>query len=459
MVARLPFPDDFVWGAATSSYQIEGGIHQDERGPSIWDVFCDQPGRVRNGDNGAVAIDHRNRMHEDVALMAELGLKAYRFSVAWSRVQPMGRGDVSKSGLDFYSSLVDALLEANIEPYVTLYHWDLPAALSGGWLNRDTAHRFGEYAEIVADRLSDRVRNWTTLNEPWCSSMLGYAAGVHAPGVVDGGAAVVAAHHLLLAHGNGVQAIRAGAVQPVSVGITVNPYPVVAEGSSAEDLDAARRVDGVANRLWYDPVLKGAYPQDVLEDFAAVTNFEHIRDDDLTTIFQPIDSLGINYYRRHHACFSRGASSKPPMSQWPGSPDVGVVEPSGPHTSGGWAVEPDGLYETLKRLKDEYPPIALFVHENGAYFDDGPLVDGVVQDSERAEFLAAHIRAARRAIADGVDLRGYFAWSLFDNFEWAEGYNNRFGIVHVDFSTLDRTPKTSALLYRQIIADNAATPE
>jgi beta-glucosidase len=458
-MAALSFPEGFVWGAATSSYQIEGGVHQDGRGSSIWDVFCAEPGRVRNGDNGAVAIDHRNRMRDDVALMADLGLRAYRFSVAWPRVQPRGRGEVSKDGLDFYSSLVDALLEVGIEPHVTLYHWDLPAALPGGWLQRDTANRFGEYAEIVVARLSDRVRNWTTLNEPWCSSMLGYAAGVHAPGVVDGGAAVVAAHHLLLAHGNGVQAIRAAAVQPVFAGITVNPYPVVAEGESEADLDAARRVDGVANRLWYDPVLLGSYPQDVLDDFAAVTNFEYLRDSDLATIFQPIDSLGINYYRRHHARFERGASSRPPMCQWPGSPDVGVVEPAGLHTSGGWAVEPDGLYETLKRVKDDYPAIPLYVHENGAYFDDGPEVDGVVEDHARRDFIAAHLRSSHRAIADGVDLRGYFAWSLFDNFEWAEGYNNRFGIVHVDFKTMERTPKTSALFYRSVISDNAIAAE
>jgi beta-glucosidase len=391
--------------------------------------------------------------------MHELGLKAYRFSVAWPRVQPAGRGEISRSGLDFYSNLVDTLLEFGIEPFVTLYHWDLPAALPGGWLSRDTANRFGEYAEVVVDRLSDRVANWTTVNEPWCSSMLGYAAGVHAPGVVDGGAAVVAAHHLLLAHGNGVQAIRAAARQAPAVSISLNPYPVVAEGESADDLDAARRVDGVANRLWYDAVLKGEYPKDVLDDFAAVTNFEHIRDDDAATIAQPIDALGINYYRRHHARYERGASTKPPMCQWPGSPDVGVVEPPGPHTDGNWAIEPDGLYETVIRLKHEYPPVPLYVHENGAYFEDGPMVDGVVQDERRADFIAAHLRAAHRAIADGVDLRGYFAWSLFDNFEWAEGYNNRFGIVHVDFSTLQRTPKTSALLYRSVISANAVTSE
>lgn len=459
MPIPLPFPDGFVWGAATSSYQIEGGVHQDGRGASIWDVFCAEAGRVRNGDDGSVAIDHRNRMRDDVSLMAELGLKAYRFSVAWPRVQPEGSGNVSKSGLDFYSLLVDTLLEFGIEPYVTLYHWDLPAALPGGWLNRDTANRFGEYAEFVVARLSDRVRHWTTLNEPWCSSMLGYAAGVHAPGVVDGGSAVVAAHHLLLAHGNATQAIRAAVRQPVSVGLTVNPYPVIVEGETEADLDAARRVDGVANRLWYDPVLLGSYPQDVLDDFSAVTNFEYLRDDDLSVIHQPIDSLGINYYRRHHARFQRGASSRPPLSQWPGSPDVGVVEPSGPHTDGNWAIEPDGLYETLQRLKDEYPAIPLYVHENGAYFDDGPVVEGVVQDAPRRDFIAAHLRAAHRAIADGIDLRGYFAWSLFDNFEWAEGYNNRFGIVHVDFSTLERMPKTSALFYRSVISNNAVPSE
>jgi beta-glucosidase len=454
----LSFPEGFLWGSATSSYQIEGGIDLDGRGPSIWDAFCAEPGRVRNGDSGALAIDHRNRMREDVQLMGELGLQAYRFSIAWPRVQPLGSGQVSKPGLDFYSSLVDTLLEHNITPVVTLYHWDLPLALGerGGWTNRDTAQRFGAYAEIVADALGDRVNHWTTVNEPWCSSMLGYASGVHAPGVADHGAAVVAAHHLLLAHGVGVQALRSSLPSSGNneVSITVNPYPVVTAGDGQEDLDAARRVDGVANRLWYDPVLRGEYPKDVLEDFSVVSDFSHIRDGDMAVIAQPIDAVGINYYRRHHARFQKGASANPPHSTWPGSPDVGVVEPSVPHTDGGWAVEPDGLTETLQRVRDDYGPVPLYVHENGAYFNDGPNVDGAVQDAKRVSFLEDHIRAAHEAIENGVNLRGYFAWSLFDNFEWAEGYNNRFGIVHVDFKTMERTPKTSALFLRDVIRNN-----
>lgn len=454
----LSFPKGFIWGSATSSYQIEGGIDLDGRGPSIWDAFCAEPGCVRDGDSGAIAIDHRNRMRQDVKLMSDLGLHAYRFSIAWPRVQPLGSGAVSRSGLDFYSSLVDTLLEYHIAPVVTLYHWDLPLALGerGGWTHRDTAQRFGEYAAIVAGMLGDRVDRWTTVNEPWCSSMLGYAAGLHAPGVADHGAAVTAAHHLLLAHGLGVQALRAALPSAAGkeISITLNPYPVVTAGDGEEDLDAARRIDGVANRLWYDPVLRGEYPKDVLEDFTSVSDLSHIRDGDMAVIAQPVDAIGINYYRRYHVRFQKGASANPPYSMWPGSPDVRVVEPDVAHTDGGWAIEPDGLTETLQRVRDDYGPVSLYVHENGAYFDDGAMIDGVFQDIKRASFIEEHLHAAHAAIESGVNLRGYFAWSLFDNFEWSEGYNNRFGIVHVDFTTLVRTPKASALFYRMVIRNN-----
>ncbi len=449
---RRPFPEDFLWGAATSAYQIEGGVHLDGRGPSIWDAFCRVPGAIADGSDGSVAVEHRTRMRDDVALMAELGLDAYRFSIAWPRVQPEGRGAVSDSGLGFYRDLVDALLDAGIEPVATLYHWDLPLALeeAGGWPARDTAMRFGDYAEIVGEALGDRVSRWSTVNEPWCSAMLGYAAGVHAPGRTEPLAAVQAAHHLLLGHGVAVDALRATVTAwDPEIAITVNPYPVVAAGDRDEDHDAARRVDAIANRLWYDPVLLGRYPDDLVDDWSELTDMSHVRDGDLAQISRPIDALGINYYRRHHARHRPGASAGP--STWPGSPDVELVDPGVATTALGWAVEPDGLVEALLAVSEEYDSPPLYVHENGAAFDDQVGPAGTVDDTRRVEFLAEHVAACARAVELGVDLRGYFAWSLLDNFEWAEGYDPRFGIVHVDDETQARTPKRSALWYRDHI--------
>jgi beta-glucosidase len=346
---RRAFPAGFVWGAATSAYQIEGGVDLDGRGPSIWDTFARVPGAVRGGHDGSVAADHRRRMAADVDLLGSLGVGAYRFSVAWPRVQPRGSGPANEPGLDVYRTLVDLLLAKGIEPVATLYHWDLPQALEdeGGWPERSTAERFGEYAALVGAALGDRVRHWGTVNEPWCSSMLGYAAGIHAPGRVDAGAAVAAAHHLLLGHGLAVDALRATVAGAAEISLTLNPYPVVAAGPREVDADAARRVDGVANRLWYDPVLRGEYPGDVLEDFTAVSDLAHIRDGDLAVIARPLDALGINYYRRHHPRARDGASASPPASQWPGSPHVDLVDPGLPTTDGGWAIEPAGLREVL----------------------------------------------------------------------------------------------------------------
>jgi beta-glucosidase len=448
------FPPGFVWGASTSAYQIEGGVDLDGRGPSIWDTFS-AAGFAR-GDTGAVAADHRRRMVDDVALMARLGLPAYHFSVAWPRVQPIGAGAVSTGGLDFYRALVDELLAHDIEPLVTLYHWDLPQALedAGGWVDRATASRFADYASIVSDALGDRVRLWATINEPWCVSMLGYADGIHAPGRSDPGAAVAAAHHLLLAHGLAVDALRAG-LPPGSeaeIAITLNPYPVVPATDDERDLDAARRIDGLANRLWYDPVLRGTYPDDVLDDLTAVSDLAHIRDGDLAQISRPIDALGINYYRRYHVRHEPGASAPP--SPWPGSPDVAFAEPERTPTTNGWAVEPRGMYETLVRVDAEYDPPPLYVHENGGAFPDPVGPDGVVHDADRLAFLADHLRACHDALAAGVDLRGYFAWSLFDNFEWAEGYRQRFGIVHVDYDTQERVPKDSSIWYSRVAGAN-----
>jgi beta-glucosidase len=445
------FPDSFLWGVATSAYQIEGGVDRDGRGPSIWDRFSAQPGRVRDHATGQVAADHRNRMVEDVSLLADLGLDAYRFSIAWPRVQPSGRGPANAPGLDFYRALVDALLARGIEPVVTLYHWDLPQALEelGGWPARDTAYRFGDYAQLVGAALGDRVQRWTTVNEPWCAAMLGYGAGVHAPGRTDPVAAIAAAHHLLLGHGLAIDALRALVSGDAELGITLNPYPVVPAGTRDVDVDAARRVDGVANRLWYDPVLRGAYPLDVLEDLRSVSDLGHIHDGDLEQISRPVDALGVNYYRRYHVRHAVGASAAPPHAVWPGSPDIELLTPAGPVTAGGWAIEPDGLGESLMRVVHEYAAPRLYVHECGAAFADARGPDGAVHDGDRIAYLQAHLRSAHDAIRSGADLRGFFVWSLLDNFEWAEGYAHRFGIVHVDFATQARTPKDSARWYAE----------
>jgi beta-glucosidase len=439
------FPEGFVWGTSTSAAQIEGGVDLDGRGPSIWDTFASRPGAVADGTTPAVAADHRNRWRDDVALLADLGVPAYRFSVAWPRVQPSGRGATSRSGLDFYRSLVDELLDAGVEPVVTLYHWDLPQALEddGGWPVRATAEAFAEYASVVDAALGDRVRRWCTVNEPWCASMLGYCGGQHAPGRTEPAAAVAAAHHLLLGHGLAAEVLRRPGRE---VSLSLNPYPVGAAGDRPEDHDAARRIDGLANRWWYDAVLRGRYPLDVVDDLRDVTDLGFVQDGDLDVIAAPIDALGINYYRRYHVRFEPGASAG---AEWPGSPDVEVVQPPGPATDGGWAVEPDGLVETLVRVTSDYDPPPLYVHENGAAYD-APLDDG-----DRVEYLAAHVDAAARALDRGVDLRGYFVWSFLDNFEWAQGHAHRFGIVHVDYETQQRTRKRSADWFSDLVRDTS----
>jgi beta-glucosidase len=450
----LTFPDGFLWGVATSAFQIEGGVDLDGRGPSIWDTFGDQPGRIRGGDTGREAADHRRRMAGDVQLMADLGVPAYRFSVAWPRIQPTGSGPANQPGLDFYRALVDTLLGHGIEPVVTLYHWDLPQALedAGGWPERATAERFADYAGLVGAALGDRVRRWTTLNELWCTAMLGYAAGIHAPGRAEPAAAAAAAHHVLLAHGLGVDVLRNTVRPDAEIAVTFNPYPVVPVSDDERDVDAARRVDGIANRIWYDPVLRGGYPDDVLDDLSSVSDLAYIRDGDLKEISRPVDALGLNYYRRHHVASGPGASASP--SPWPGSPDVRDAAPPEPATSNGWAIEPDGLTEVLVRLAADYDTPPLYIHENGAAFPDAVGPDGTVDDTDRVSYLDRHLRAAHRAIEAGVDLRGYFVWSFLDNFEWAEGYAHRFGIVHVDFETQRRTPKASARWFGQVIARN-----
>jgi beta-glucosidase len=451
MTPDAHFPDGFTWGTATASYQIEGAVAEDGRSPSIWDTFSHTPGAVLNGDTGDLADDHYHRYREDVELMASLGIRAYRFSLAWPRLQPEGRGPLNEKGVDFYVRLADALLEREIEPWATLYHWDLPQVLqdAGGWPARDTALRFADYAARVHDRLKDRVGNWITLNEPFCASLLGYAAGVHAPGVRDDAAAVRAIHHLLLGHGLAVAAIRAQGFESL-LGITVNLSPI--EPAGAADADAARRIDGLANRVFLDPLLAGGYPDDVVDDLAGVSDFGHVRDGDAQTIAAPLDFLGVNYYFRDVV---RAGGRGPDPSPWVASRDVEFVTRGYPTTEMGWEIDPDGLHDLLVRLRRDYPALPpVYITENGAAFPDTPVADGEVPDPDRIAYLDAHLRAAQRAIAAGVDLRGYFVWSLLDNFEWAFGYSKRFGIVHVDYETQTRTPKHSARWYAEVVRGN-----
>ena len=462
------FPPGFLLGTATASYQIEGAVSEGGRGESIWDRFSHTPGNVLNGDHGDVACDHYHRYAGDVALMRELGLGTYRFSFAWTRFQPDGTGGLNPAGVAFYDRLVDELLEAGIRPWATLYHWDLPQALedAGGWPARDTAARFADYAAAVHEHFADRVGDWTTLNEPWCSAFLGYASGHHAPGRTDPAAAMAAAHHLLLAHGLAMQTMRS-ASPDLRYGITLNLYPVDAATPSASDQDAARRVDGIQNRWFLDPLFTGSYPADVHAELAGLLG-DVVRDGDLATIAQPLDLLGINYYSRHvvrHAGPDEPAGADTDGGEhgrrdpgWVGATDAVRVDTGKPTTAMGWEVDADGLYDVLVRVTKEYSPPPLYVTENGAAYTDIVTRDGdgtaTVHDTERTAFLASHFAAANRAIDDGVDLRGYLVWSLLDNFEWAWGYDRRFGIIHVDFATQQRTLKDSAKWLATVAAAN-----
>jgi beta-glucosidase len=455
-VNRIEFPEDFVWGAATAAYQIEGSPGADGRGPSIWDTFAHEPGRIENGDTGDVAADHYRLFRSDVALMSALGLPAYRFSVSWPRIQPTGKGPANAAGLDHYERLVDELVAHGIEPVLTLYHWDLPQELedSGGWGERDTAARFAEYAELVAARLGDRVSMWTTLNEPWCAAFLGYAAGVHAPGKTDPGLSLRAAHHLLLAHGVGTEVLRTALPADAQVSITLNLSAVLPGATSPEATSAVRRIDGLANRLFLDPLLRGHYPADVQRDTEALTDWSFVSDADLATIAAPIDLLGINYYTPTLVDSDPSGASEAGPTAWPGCADVKFVQPPGPATAMGWAIDAQGLRAVVHRVHEEYAPMPLMITENGAAFDDELGADGGVRDHERIDYLRDHLTVVHEAIEAGVDLRGYFVWSLLDNFEWAYGYGKRFGIVHVDYPTQARTWKDSAHWYRRVMATN-----
>jgi beta-glucosidase len=470
--AGLRFPAGFGWGAATAAFQIEGAAAEDGRTPSIWDTYARVPGAIVGGDTGDVACDHYHRYRDDVTLLRELNLGHYRFSVAWPRVRPDG-GAVNQAGLDFYRRLVDELLAAGITPWITLYHWDLPQALedAGGWTNRDTAHRFVDYARTVADALGDRVPTITTMNEPWCSAFLGHTSGRHAPGRREGAAGLVAAHHLLLGHGLAVQALRADGTD-ADLGITLN-LTVADPADPADELDrdAARRVDGLFNRVFLDPVLRGRLPDDVLVDTAAMTFdgrpwHDVVHDGDLAVIGSRLDVLGVNYYNgaayagRSQPAPDDGGVRHPDLpsgSPFPGAEHVTESSRGLPRTGMGWEVQPDGLTRLLVRLREEYDVPPIWITENGAAYPDA-VVDGHVDDQGRLAYVAAHLRALHEAIEAGVDVRGYFAWSLLDNFEWAYGYGQRFGLVHVDYETQVRTPKASARWYARVAATGRIEP-
>jgi len=452
-VDGIQFPAGFRWGAATASYQIEGAATAGGRGSSIWDTFSHTPGKVVGGDTGDIACDHYNRYAEDVAILKHLGVSAYRFSVAWPRIQPDGTGPVNAEGLAFYDRLVDELLGAGIEPMLTLYHWDLPQALEdkGGWPNRDTAYRFAEYATLVHERLGDRVDDWTTLNEPFCSAFLGYYAGIHAPGAQDARQSLAALHHLLLGHGLATQSMRAQARPGHRFSLVLNLATVRTDGDTDEHREAVRRVDGLQNRIFLDPVLRGEYPADVVADLAPVTDFDFVADGDLTTIATPLDLVGVNNYSCARV---EPGGAEDAAGPFPGLRHATLLPPRGPLTLIGWEQDPDGLYELLVRLYRDYPQVPLMITENGAAFADTVSADGRVRDPDRRAYLAQHVRAVHRAIQDGVDLRGYLAWSLLDNFEWAEGYAMRFGLVHVDFETQRRTVKDSGHWYGDLARRN-----
>ncbi|MBV9832470.1 MAG: beta-glucosidase [Marmoricola sp.] len=433
------FPPGFVFGTSTASYQIEGAVHEDGRGVSVWDTFCAQPGTIVDGSSGEVACDHYHRYAEDVALMKDLGVGAYRFSIAWPRVQPDGSGPVNTKGLDFYDRLVDELVAAGIEPMATLFHWDLPQALqdsgAGGWLERSTAERFAEYAALCAERLGDRVAKWAPVNEPNVVTMIGHAEGRHAPGLKLGVGALPVAHHLNLGHGLAVQALRAaGATQ---VGTANNHAPIWPDTDSAEDEEAADLFDDLWNRLFAGPMLLGEYPERWVDALP-------VQDGDLETIRQPIDFYGFNHYN------PMGIGAAPEGSEIP----FRMTEITGyPLTEFHWSVVPAGMRQVINQLCERYPDIPpIYVTENGCSYGMGPDDDGVVDDQPRIDFYDGYLRAVADAIGDGCDVRGYYAWSLMDNFEWGEGYTMRFGLVHVDYETLVRTPKRSFQWYADMIA-------
>ena len=459
----VSFPPSFLWGSATAAYQVEGAHDVAGRTPSIWDTFSKTPGKVHQGHTGDVACDHYHRFREDVALMKSLNLQVYRFSVSWSRVMPDGV-TVNPDGLRFYSELVDELLAAGVTPWLTQYHWDLPQTLedAGGWANRQTAYAFQRYTEVLHEELGDRVRHWTTLNEPWCSAFLGYANGHHAPGRTEPSTALAAAHHLLLGHGLAVRTLRERDLK-LELGLTLNFTDYrPADPDSAADQDAVRRLDGTFNRFFAEAIFAGAYPADVLTDQEGLWPADLVHPGDLEVICSPIDVLGVNFYTGElltgvdpaeapAAAAQARAEGEPNPNV--GSEHVGSVRRGLPQTAMGWEVYPQALHDLLVRLHTDYTDragVALYVTENGAAYGDVVEPDGSIDDSQRLDYIRRHLQAVHAAIEDGADVRGYFVWSLLDNFEWAFGYDKRFGIVYVDYQSLERTPKASARWYANV---------
>jgi beta-glucosidase len=447
----VKFPNGFIWGASTSAYQVEGATTEDGRGPSIWDSFARKPGATFHGDTADIACDHYHRLDSDLDLMAELGLKAYRFSIAWPRVQPDGR-NLNPIGLDFYDRLVDGLLARGITPVATLYHWDLPEALQddGGWTSRATPDRFGDYASIVLRRLGDRVARWVTLNEPWVAAFVGHLEGRHAPGMTDEGIAVRAAHHLLLAHARAMERIRQASPR-AKAGITLNLSDVLPATGSDADVAAAARVDLFENRIFLAPLFRGGYPDDARDFWEGVTDFDFVRDEDLKAIRQPMDFLGVNFYEQHRVI------ADPDHVRGPSNVVRGArkLPTTPPTTAGKVAIRPEALYSVLTRLNREWTKLPLWITENGVALHDYVGPDGRCHDPERIDYYAAHFRAAARAMDEGVPLEAYIVWSLMDNFEWADGYRVRFGLIHVDYPTQTRLLKSSAHWFARVIAGNA----
>lgn len=446
------FPTDFLWGVASAAYQVEGAWDEGGRGPSIWDTFSHTPGNTLDGDTGDRAIDHYHRYREDVALMAGLGVNAYRFSISWSRLIPDGIGEVNPEGLRFYRNLCEALVSRGITPVVTLYHWDLPQALQdrGGWLNPDSVEWFTRYARVAKEGLGDLVGQWATFNEPWCVAFLGHSAGEHAPGTRDPGASFVVAHHLMLAHHSAIAAMRQ--IQGNGgdrLGIVLNLIPAWPADDSVESKRAADGVDAVQNRLFLGSVLHGVYPEPVLGYHRKWGVDDRINRDRLREAVEPIDFLGVNYYNVNHVRHLPGAD---PMPAWPGPDEAEIARPPGELTEMGWGVEPEGLTWMLERVGRMYPQLPLMVMENGAAFREQPDRDGFVDDPKRIEYIRRHIEAIHRARERGVEVTGYFVWSLMDNFEWSRGYSKLFGIVHVDRTTMKRTLKASGAWYRDFLA-------
>jgi beta-glucosidase len=455
------FPADFLFGSATAAYQVEGAWNEDGRGPSIWDTFSHTPGLISDGTTGDVADDHYHRLDEDLDIMQSLGLRAYRFSISWSRIIPTGSGDVNQAGIDFYSRLVDGLIARGIRPIATLYHWDLPQPLedAGGWPNRATAYRFAEYAAVIGAALGDRVHTWTTLNEPWCSAYLGYGSGVHAPGRTSGADALAAVHHLNLAHGLALSELRKVVTNDPQFSITLNLHALRGEGDTGAD--AVRRIDAIANRAFTGPLLVGAYPQVLFDDTAGVTDWSFVWPGDVELIHQPIDFLGVNYYSTTTVRMWDGASDRSASdghksgaaSPWPGADAVEFLQQAGPYTAMGWNIAPDGFEQLLVDIHAEFPDLPLVITENGAAFED-VVSAGNVHDVDRVDYLRRHVTAAHRALQRGVDVRGYLVWSLLDNFEWGYGFSKRFGIVRVDYDTLVRTVKDSGHWYASLASSN-----